>query len=1790
LSAPRAGGTDRGLDAQRGPDRAPAAVPAIALLLLAGLALRLIIAYALFPGSGFETDVNSFSSWAWTLAQEGPGRFYETAGFADYVPGYLYVLWLIGLAGQLGNTLAGIPPFETIQALLKLPAILMDIAVAYLMYRVVLSWGHADRGDHARRARVGRAALIVAALYVLNPVTWYDSALWAQVDSFGAMVMLLTVIALVSGYSEAAVGLTVLAGLLKPQYAVVLLPVVGVILLRRHLFAPGSGPRPRLRPGRFAEWFADEQGPWRLVSSAAVGLAMLVVLILPFNLDLFGLMRIAAGAAGEYNYLSVNAYNPWALVGAGGTPSIAESGLWSEDTLGLLGPIPGVAIGVVLLAIGFAVGVAHLALRDGRRAIVLGLVFFALAFFVLPTRVHERYLFPAFVFMPLLAIASGRWRIATIVLACATLVNFHAILTIPLYGTPNVDDLAGGALFRSQPFVTAAALASVAVFALALWEIEPIRRLVARLRGRFPPEEEHELGEEPALGDLPPPGPAEAEEGVLAAGVLAAGVATAGAEGQAVVAAPAAEPPAARARLRFPLPGPLRVSLDARSARADRTALLAREPGGRLDRLDLLIVALIVVGALTLRTWRLDEPKDMYFDEVYHARTATEFLQDWRYGIPHDIYEFTHPHLAKYLIAGGLVAFGNDRVTGESSLGASVEDAAIERSWSPPKSPSVRNGDRLYVATGSEVGVYDLEGRGLAATITVPGATALALDPFSHVLFVGASDGSLWRIDTGLLDDARLAGETGPDLRLDATSLEAGGAEGRVEGLTVASGGSVLVAQAADGSLVSVDPVSGAVFGRAGPSEVAGIVALDATDRLVVDVAALADPQAGAARVAEALGEDPERLSRLFATEPRRVAVAAFLDADRRAAVGAALADLPAAAIEAGGVLAVSGDDAVRFLDAETLDELMRVDVSGDGPVGGLALVRNDKPRLYVAAGPSLQVIDVEAGKAPAVGPTVRMPNQVTDVRWDEATNLVHALGATPDGSGSTVYVVEPNGNAVFADARLPFTPAAWLIDEQPDRPSADRQEVVALAGDGMVAVIDAGSHAFAWRLPGVIAGALMGAFLYLLARVLFRRRLVALLVALIGLLDGMFFANARIAMNDTYEALFIVAAITVFAALYLGRWRGRSALLFGLPLLGVLLGLALATKWVGLYAIGAVVLLVLLRSALGRLIALAAMVGMSGILGYLAISHAPEVLAPQTNYLFLLLMAALTFLLAAAIVIRPVRFTLEEVRFGVGAPLVLGAALGFAAMILGGSLPAEGLITREVLLAAGFGLVLLSGLFYLAVSVGRRLGVGPLAAPAGPDDSRALLPPPSEPPDGWLLPGAGLGAPFAWALVCLTVIPLVVYVASYIPWLALGNQLVAGFPPGNTGQTFIDLQRSMYEYHDNLRATHAASSPWWAWPLNLKPVWFQQGGYANDTASSIYDTGNLVLFWLSIPAAAWAAWQAWRRRSLALTLVVIAAACLWLPWTRIDRATFQYHYFTALPFVFLALAYFLAELWHGPSGRTWVLARVAAAVALLGPPLLWLLKAPLCALAGTARVAPNSQACGSVVGSLVVTERVAATVLILAIGAGALLWQLRLHEGDGGEAGGSSRTRGLWRSGWLLLTAALTLVALVVAQARFGETPVISSQLGNVGPLLIAAVVGVLLLAPAWLILGARDPRRFVVGAVVAAGLWFVVFYPNISALPLPGLIVNSFQGLLPTWIYDLQFAVNTDPPASVPLLGRDAILLTGMIGVATLAVMYATWTWRLELAVRRASRVGGSTAGPPAEPGTETGRPPEA
>jgi hypothetical protein len=369
-------------------------------------------------------------------------------------------------------------------------------------------------------------------------------------------------------------------------------------------------------------------------------------------------------------------------------------------------------------------------------------------------------------------------------------------------------------------------------------------------------------------------------------------------------------------------------------------------------------------------------------------------------------------------------------------------------------------------------------------------------------------------------------------------------------------------------------------------------------------------------------------------------------------------------------------------------------------------------------------------------------------------------------------------------------------------------------------------------------------------------------------------------------------------------------------------------------------------------------------------------------------------------------------------------------------------------------------------------------------------------------------------------------------------------------GRTIAGLTESMYQYHDNLRAEHAASSPWWARPLDLKPVWFLQDRYDDGTTGLIYDTGNLVIFWLGIAGMGFSAWAAWRRRSLALTVVVIMWAAMWLPWVRIDRAAFQYHVYASLPFLLLALAYFLAELWHGPSARAWFLARAAAALAIVGVPLLWLLRTPLCILSGTAVAHPDGAACASeVTRTAQISEGGLTALLVVALGAGLagfLGWRASRAPVDRGG-------QGLWM-------AALVIVALATLAGVVGSLLLLDT--GTTTPLALSsdvlALIGLAVMAlPAWFALHARDPRRLVLGVLGAAGLWLLLWYPNIAGLPLPNDFAYLYQGLLPTWNWDFQFAVNTDPASDDGIINQGTLVVGAVTIAFVFAVAAAAWSW---------------------------------
>ncbi|MEO8458443.1 MAG: phospholipid carrier-dependent glycosyltransferase [Chloroflexota bacterium] len=171
--------------------------------------------------------------------------------------------------------------------------------------------------------------------------------------------------------------------------------------------------------------------------------------------------------------------------------------------------------------------------------------------------------------------------------------------------------------------------------------------------------------------------------------------------------------------------------------------------------------------------------------------------------------------------------------------------------------------------------------------------------------------------------------------------------------------------------------------------------------------------------------------------------------------------------------------------------------------------------------------------------------------------------------------------------------------------------------------------------------------------------------------------------------------------------------------------------------------------------------------------------------------------------------------------------------------------------------------------------------------------------------------------------VPFAVYMASYIPMFAQGHGL----------SFWWDLNRSAYEFHSSLTATHPYQSAFWKWPFDIRPVFF----YLGAGEAKIYNIGNPMVFWMSLPALAFCAWQAVRNvririergsvvrvwgkmadQQWVLAFVVICYVGFWLALSTQGRALFLYHYQEALAFAILATGYVIGWLWYhqNPLGR----------------------------------------------------------------------------------------------------------------------------------------------------------------------------------------------------------------------------------------------------------------------------------
>lgn len=174
-------------------------------------------------------------------------------------------------------------------------------------------------------------------------------------------------------------------------------------------------------------------------------------------------------------------------------------------------------------------------------------------------------------------------------------------------------------------------------------------------------------------------------------------------------------------------------------------------------------------------------------------------------------------------------------------------------------------------------------------------------------------------------------------------------------------------------------------------------------------------------------------------------------------------------------------------------------------------------------------------------------------------------------------------------------------------------------------------------------------------------------------------------------------------------------------------------------------------------------------------------------------------------------------------------------------------------------------------------------------------------------------GASFLHMVVALALLPALIYIASYAQFFILGW----GW------EDLGKLQSQMWNYHNNLTATHSYSSKPWQWLLNIRPVWMYVDYSVPDKIGNIYNLGNSVILFAGLYAvfatlfrekSGTGTWEKW--------FILLIYFALWMPWIVSPRIMLFYHYMPAIPALCIITARWLDQMLHAAQPRRHMIAK----------------------------------------------------------------------------------------------------------------------------------------------------------------------------------------------------------------------------------------------------------------------------
>ncbi len=393
--------------------------PLIFTMLLLALLIRLVIAVTI---SGFPTDINCFKHWSDSVYNDGMSNFYFSDSFSDYPPGYMYILYIIGFLKNIFNL-----PFDSTAFLLmiKTPAIICDIIGAYLIYFF------ANKNE-----KTASVALSLSTLYALNPATIINSAAWGQVDSVYTLFIVLFICLLYSDKFILSCAVFTLGFMVKPQ-GIIFAPIIIFYFIYKLVFCNDTAK------------ILKETG-----IAAVLCAAIIFLVALPFAKDFnfSPIIKQYISTIASYPYATVNAYNFNFIAG----------GNWADIKTNFLFLDFGSWSTIFITLTVFVAFVAFFK-SEGKKSYFELAAFIIISVFTLAAKMHERYVFPAMILLIFSFIKKQDMRYIKLYFSiCVTQFLNTAIV---LYRSIALDTTG----HANTPLVYAIAAANIGILIYMLW-------------------------------------------------------------------------------------------------------------------------------------------------------------------------------------------------------------------------------------------------------------------------------------------------------------------------------------------------------------------------------------------------------------------------------------------------------------------------------------------------------------------------------------------------------------------------------------------------------------------------------------------------------------------------------------------------------------------------------------------------------------------------------------------------------------------------------------------------------------------------------------------------------------------------------------------------------------------------------------------------------------------------------------------------------------------------------------------------------------------------------------------------------------------------------------------------------------------------------------------------------------------------------------------------------------------------------------------------------------------------